>query len=91
MAVSTKLFTSALGVPLKMEPYNPEGKGKYHAILAGWQHWVNTSGACLFAVDALPFPFLDFMNAITGWDLDWEEVKQTGSRIATLLHGFQCS
>lgn len=78
----------ALGVPTKMDVYDPTDKGKYHAILAGWQHWVNTSGVCLFAVDALPFPFLDFMNAITGWQLDWSEVKQTGFRISTLLHGF---
>lgn len=83
-----EIVYQALGVPTKMEVYNPADKGRYHAILAGWQHWVNTSGACLFAVDAMPFPFLDVMNAITGWDLNWEDVKQTGFRIATLLHGF---
>jgi aldehyde:ferredoxin oxidoreductase len=66
----------ALGVPTKMDVYDPTDKGRHHAILAGWQHWVNTSGACLFAVDAMPFPFLDFMNAITGWDLTWEDVKK---------------
>lgn len=83
-----ELVYNALGIPTKMDVYNPAGKGGYHAVIGGWQHWVNTSGACLFAVDALPFPFLDFMNAITGWELDWEEVKQTGLRISTLLHGF---
>jgi aldehyde:ferredoxin oxidoreductase len=77
-----------LGVPTKLERYNTEGKGKYHAILAGWQHWVNTSGVCLFAVDAMPMAFLECMNAITGWDLTYEEIAETGKRITTLLQAF---
>ena len=32
--------------------------------------------------------FLEYMNAITGWDLDYEEIILTGKRITTLLHGF---
>ncbi len=78
----------AMGVPTKMERYNMTDKGKYHAILAGWQHWVNASGVCLFAVDGMPMAFLDYMNAITGWDLDYKEIIQTGKRITTLLHAF---
>jgi len=78
----------AIGVPTKLERYDTVGKGKYHAILAGWQHWVNTSGVCLFAVDGMPMAFLDCMNAITGWDLDYGEIIETGKRITTLLHAF---
>jgi len=78
----------AMGVPTKLERYDTTDKGKYHAILAGWQHWVNTSGVCLFAVDAMPMAFLDCMNAITGWDLDYKEIVETGKRITTLLHAF---
>ena len=79
---------AGMGIPFKMERYDPTGKGAYHAKLAGWQHWVNTSGACLFAVDSMPLDFLGCMNAITGWDLTYEEVTETGGRIATLLHAF---
>jgi aldehyde:ferredoxin oxidoreductase len=78
----------AMGVPTKMERFDTTDKGKYHAILAGWQHWVNTSGVCLFAVDSMPMAFLDYMNAITGWDLTYQEIIETGKRITTLLHGF---
>jgi aldehyde:ferredoxin oxidoreductase len=77
-----------LGIPVRLEKYNPKGKGKYHAILAGWQHLINTSGACLFGADGLNFRFIDLMRAITGWDLNIENLIQTGQRIATLLHAF---
>jgi aldehyde:ferredoxin oxidoreductase len=77
-----------LGLPTTMDKYNPKDKGKYHAILAGWQHLINTSGACLFAADGLNFRFIDLMKAITGWDLNVENMVQTGQRIATMLHAF---
>lgn len=75
-------------IPFKMDRYDPTGKGAYHAKLAGWQHWVNTSGACLFGIDSMPLDFVGCMNAITGWGLDHDEIVQTGMRITTLLHGF---
>jgi aldehyde:ferredoxin oxidoreductase len=79
---------AGMGVPFKLEPYDATDKGTYHALLAGWQHWVNTSGACLFGVDSMPLDFVGCLNAITGWGLDYEEIVQTGKRITTLLHGF---
>ncbi|MBN1832724.1 MAG: aldehyde ferredoxin oxidoreductase family protein [Deltaproteobacteria bacterium] len=78
----------ALGLPTKVEKYNPEGKGEMHAVLAGWQHLVNSSGMCLFGADALPFSLIDFLKAATGWDLTYDELINTGKRISTLLHGF---
>jgi aldehyde:ferredoxin oxidoreductase len=78
----------ALGLPTKVEKYNPEGKGQMHAVLAGWQHLINASGMCLFGADALAFSFIDFMKAATGWDLSYDELINTGQRISTLLHAF---
>lgn len=83
-----EIVYAGLGVPFKLDPYDPTDKGKYHALLAGWQHWVNTSGACLLAIDSMPMDFLGCMNAITGWGLDYSEIIETGYRITTLLHGF---
>ena len=79
---------AGMGVPFNLDPYDPTGKGRYHSLLAGWQHWVNTSGACLFGVDSMPLDFVGCMNAITGWGLDYAEIVETGHRITTLLHGF---
>ena len=77
-----------LGVPTHLDKYNPEGKGKYHAIMSGWQHLMNTSGVCIFAADGLNFRWIELMRSITGWDLNVENLKQTGRRIGTLLHLF---
>lgn len=79
---------AALGLPSVLEKYNTKGKGKAHALLAGWQHLINTAGLCLFAADAMPYPLLEVMNAVTGWNLTNEEMIRTGLRIATLLHAF---
>ncbi len=83
-----ELICKMLDIPTKLEKYDPKGKGKYHAIMAGWQHLTNTSGACLFAADGLNFRFVEVMKAITGWDLTPENLVETGQRIATMLHAF---
>jgi aldehyde:ferredoxin oxidoreductase len=77
-----------LGVPLQLDKYNPEGKGKYQAIMSGWQHLMNCSGVCIFAADGLNFRWIELMTAITGWDLNVENLKKTGQRIGTMLHLF---
>ena len=77
-----------LGVPVHLDKYNPEGKGKYQAIMSGWQHLMNCSGVCIFAADGLNYRYMELMKAITGWDLNIETLKKTGQRIGTMLHLF---
>ncbi|MGD0661869.1 MAG: aldehyde ferredoxin oxidoreductase family protein [Syntrophorhabdales bacterium] len=77
-----------LGLPKSMEKYNPEGKGKAHALLASFRHLINVSGACMFAVDGLNFPLMEITAAVTGWDLTPEEFINTGYRIGVLQHAF---
>jgi aldehyde:ferredoxin oxidoreductase len=77
-----------LGLPRSMEKYNPEGKGKAHALLASFRHLINVSGACMFAVDGLNFPLMEILTSVTGWDLTPEEFIKAGYRIATLQHAF---
>jgi aldehyde:ferredoxin oxidoreductase len=83
-----EMVFNALGVPMKVEKYNPAGKGRMHATLAAWQHLGNMSGMCLFAADGLPWSFIDMMKAVTGWDLTYDELVRVGLRVSTLLHGF---
>jgi aldehyde:ferredoxin oxidoreductase len=77
-----------LGVPTQLDKYNLEGKGKYQAIMSGWQHLMNCSGVCIFAADGLNYRWTKLMQAITGWDLTVDDLKQTGQRIGTMLHLF---
>ncbi len=83
-----EIIYAGLGVPFKLDRYDPTDKGKYHALVAAWQHWANTSGVCMFGIDSMPMDFVSCINAITGWGLDYPELAETGKRIATLLHGF---
>lgn len=48
------------------------------------------SGMCLFIYWAFPTvePVLEFMRAITGWDVTIEEMLQTGERITNMRHAF---
>jgi aldehyde:ferredoxin oxidoreductase len=77
-----------LGFPRTMEKFDPKGKGRVHAPLAGWQHIIHTSGLCLFVSDALGYPVVDMMRAVTGWDVTFDELVKTGLRIGTLQHAF---
>jgi aldehyde:ferredoxin oxidoreductase len=78
----------ALGIPPKLDPYNPEGKGEAHAILNGWTHVVNISGLCQIGGDAVCLPLVEMLNAITGWGATVKDLVKTGQRIATLQHAF---
>ena len=76
-----------LGVPTKWTSTILKGRGN-QVIMSGWQHLMNTSGVCIFAADGLNFRWVELMRAITGWDLNVDNLKQTGQRIGTMLHLF---
>ena len=50
------------------------------------QHALNASGLCYFGRVG-PY-FINFMNAVTGWDYSQDELSKAGERIATLRHVF---
>jgi aldehyde:ferredoxin oxidoreductase len=79
---------SALGISPALQRFNPEGKGEAHAIMAGWQNVLNTSGICIFGTDALSFPMVEMLNAITGWGATVKDLVKAGQRIGTLQHAF---
>lgn len=66
------------------------GRGEAHKRGSAMMHVINSSGMCEFGyfclsnVAAIP----EFLSAITGWDIDLEEVVKTGDRIANLRHAF---
>jgi aldehyde:ferredoxin oxidoreductase len=73
------------------EKYHYGGRGEIHSKLANYMHLLNASGGCMVANDvfdnyvaAVP----EFLNAITGWDLSFEDCLEIGERIANLRHAF---
>jgi aldehyde:ferredoxin oxidoreductase len=57
---------------------------------SNFQHILMCSGMCLFVNMAIPHVDVisDFMNAVTGWDVDTEELVETGERIANIRQAF---
>ena len=49
---------------------------------------INGSGVCIFGPDTAKYPMVDFLNAVTGWDLTPDEYFKTGKRILNLRKAF---
>lgn len=50
------------------------------------QHALNAAGLCYFG--RVGRYFINFLNAVTGWDYSQDELSKAGERIATLRHVF---
>ena len=72
-----------------MDKYVIEGKGEYNAKLLDIMHAAYSMGLCLFVygrVDVKLWP--EIVAAATGWDYTWDEMLETGARIAALRQVF---
>ncbi|MEM4084622.1 MAG: aldehyde ferredoxin oxidoreductase C-terminal domain-containing protein, partial [Thermoplasmata archaeon] len=64
------------------------GKGKWHAIISNQTQVENSLGFCIFSDTFSPLPYAEIINAVTGWDVDYNELLITGERIQQLRHLF---
>lgn len=72
-----------------LQQYEYQNKGIPSAIVSKYLQVGNCAGICNFATIFFGiYPFVDFFNAATGWDMDMEEVLETGARIQTLRQCF---
>jgi aldehyde:ferredoxin oxidoreductase len=65
------------------------GRAKDQKTLVNMVHYVNAAGLCLFGYityDAQLMP--QFLNAITGWDFDMDDLLTAGERIANIRRMF---
>jgi aldehyde:ferredoxin oxidoreductase len=73
----------------KFEKYTYTGKGPTSAKASRYLQFGASTGVCIMPMMFFGnYPLIDFFNAVTGWDLDAEEVLTTGARIQTLRHCF---
>jgi len=49
---------------------------------------LNASGICIFGPDTATYPLVDFLNAVTGWDMTPDEYFHIGKRILNLRKAF---
>ncbi len=69
--------------------YEYKNKGPANATASNYWQVATSSGVCLFsAIFSGVFPLLDFLNAVTGWNISMKETLETGARIQTLRQMF---
>ena len=69
--------------------YTYTGKGPLSATASRYLQAGASAGLCLMPLMFFGnFPFVDFFNAVTGWNLDVEQVLTAGARIQTLRQSF---
>ena len=73
----------------EFERYTYTGKGPLSASASSYLQVGASAGLCLFPLMFFGnFPFVDFFNAVTGWDFEVSEVLKTGARIQALRQCF---
>jgi aldehyde:ferredoxin oxidoreductase len=68
--------------------YDYSGKGVTQAIAMSLYRAFDSLGLCQFALLMGVPPFLEWINAATGWKMDENEFFQAGKRIQLLRHAF---
>jgi aldehyde:ferredoxin oxidoreductase len=73
----------------QFEKYTYSGKGPLSATASSYLQVGASSGVCIMPMMFFGnYPLIEFFNAVTGWDLNVDEVLTTGARIQTLRHCF---
>jgi aldehyde:ferredoxin oxidoreductase len=71
------------------DQYSYSGKGPLSATASRYLQVGASAGVCIMPMMFFGnYPLVEFFNAVTGWDLDVDEVLTTGARIQTLRHCF---
>ena len=68
--------------------YDYEAKGRVMAVVMAVLRAYDSLGLCHFALQMGDPPFLEWLNAATGWGFDEAEFLEVGRRIQALRHSF---
>jgi aldehyde:ferredoxin oxidoreductase len=80
-------FEKKLHFP-KHRKHNEEAKIEAQVITTGFHQLLSCAGMCMFSTSFGSYPFIDLLNALTGWSMDIDEYITTGLRIQTLRQAF---
>jgi aldehyde:ferredoxin oxidoreductase len=77
-------------MPEGFDPTGLRGRAEPHKTGVSFSHFFSSMGMCMFVM--LTYPrgsvLVDFLNAITGWDVDMDEALRIGERIANIRQAF---
>ena len=80
-------FEKKLNLP-KKQKQNEDKKVEAQVIATGFHQILNCAGMCMFSTSFGPYPFIDLLNSLTGWNYNIDEYITTGLRIQTLRQAF---
>jgi aldehyde:ferredoxin oxidoreductase len=74
----------------KWESRKPFSVGELYRIGSAFNHVINSVGVCAFIFNNYPSTdtLVDFMKAVTGWDITSDELITTGERILAIRQAF---
>ncbi len=67
---------------------NEKLKVKGQKLTTCFHQAISSAGLCMFSTQFGPYPFLDLVNSLTGWDMTVDEILKVGHRIQTLRQAF---
>ncbi len=72
-----------------LEQYDYKRKGGPSATVSCYLQVGNCAGVCNFPMIFFGFyPFIEFFNAVTGWDMNMKQLLESGARVQTLRQCF---
>ncbi len=79
------------GYSERLDRFQTKGKGEMVAKMQNFGAMLNSLAVCSFMLEyqrVQPSEFIDLLNSITGWDMDFKEFMKTGERICNLTRMF---
>ena len=95
--ISSHLYANLYGVKKKFPEVRRRLKAaadketrNLHILAAGlfYAQLLNGCGMCIFGALSSPLPVVEYLNAVTGWDLSADEYLKIGERILNLRKAF---
>ena len=83
--MGVKHFLEELGT---FEIKDENDLGILQAKNAKFKQTIEANGMCILPLNMGPYPYLEIIQAITGWDISIDELLETGHRIQTLRQMF---
>jgi len=82
-------FRNPFMEPVSYDQDSFEKRGPDHKLVTDHTYAVSSGGFCLFGYIVMPVEAAqDFINAVTGWDLNFDDTLKIGERIANIQQAF---
>jgi aldehyde:ferredoxin oxidoreductase len=81
----------AFGYSARLDRFETKGKGELVAKMQNFGAMLNSLVVCSFMLEyqrVQPSEFIELLNSVTGWNMDFNEFLRTGERICNLTRMF---